>query len=101
MNIHDFKIMKVEKRKISMVTAYDFYSAKAVSESGVDCILVGDSAAMVIHGFDSTIHATLEMMATHTSAARRGAPHAFIISDMPFLSFRKETEKQFKRLGLC
>lgn len=92
MNIHDFKRMKDEKRKISMVTAYDFFSAKAVGESEVDCILVGDSAAMVIHGFDSTIHATPEMMVTHTAAVRRGAPAKFIVSDMPFLTFRKGVE---------
>ncbi len=75
-----------------MVTAYDFLGAKAVGDSGVDTILVGDSAAMVIHGYDSTIHATPEMMVTHTAAVRRGAPLKFIIADMPFLTFRKGTE---------
>jgi 3-methyl-2-oxobutanoate hydroxymethyltransferase len=92
MNIHDFKKMKIEKRKISMVTAYDFMGAKAVQDSEIDCILVGDSAAMVIHGLDSTIHATPEMMVTHTAAVRRGAPQKFIVADMPFLTFRKGTE---------
>ncbi len=92
MNIHDFKKMKLENRKISMVTAYDYLGAKAVGDSEIDCILVGDSAAMVMHGFDSTIHATPEMMCTHTAAVRRGAPQKFIVADMPFLSFRKGTE---------
>lgn len=89
MNIHDFKKMKLEKRKISMVTAYDYLGAKSVADTEIDCILVGDSAAMVIHGFDSTIHATPEMMVMHTAAVRRGAPQKFIVGDMPFLSFRK------------
>ena len=90
MNISDFKKMKLEKRKFSMVTAYDYFSAKMVSEAGIDCILVGDSVAMVVHGFESTIHATVEMMATHVAAVRRGAsPGSFIVGDMPFLSFRQ------------
>ena len=90
MNITDFKKMKLERRKISMVTAYDYFSAQLVSSSGVDCILVGDSVAMVVHGFESTLFATLEMMVTHVSAVRRGAQgQAFIVGDMPFLSFRQ------------
>ncbi len=90
MNIADFKKMKIEKRKISMVTAYDYFSAKLVSESGIDCILVGDSVAMVVHGFDSTLCATVDMMATHVAAVQRGAhTDAFIVGDMPFLSFRQ------------
>ena len=90
MNIADFKKMKWEKRKFSMVTAYDYFSGKMVSEAGIDCILVGDSVAMVVHGFDSTLHATVEMMATHVAAVKRGVRSgSFIVGDMPFLSFRQ------------
>lgn len=86
----DFIQMKKEAQKISMVTAYDYWTAKIVNKSKVDCILVGDSLAMVMHGFPSTLQATVEMMALHTAAVVRGAPDKFIISDMPFLSYRKD-----------
>ncbi len=89
MNILDFQKMNNENRKISMVTCYDYWSAKIINESDVDCVLVGDSVAMVMHGYDSTIAATTEMIAFHTKAVRRGAPDKFIVADMPFLSFRK------------
>ena len=56
---------------------------------GVEALLVGDSVAMVVHGFPSTVHATPEMMVLHTAAVRRGAPEAMIIADMPFLSVRR------------
>lgn len=81
--------MKPEGRKISMVTAYDFWTAQILNESDIDCLLVGDSLAMVMHGYPSTIYATVEMMALHTSAVARGAPDKLIITDMPFLTFRK------------
>jgi 3-methyl-2-oxobutanoate hydroxymethyltransferase len=86
----DFIQMKKEKQKISMVTAYDHWTAKIVNKTKVDCVLVGDSLAMVMHGFPSTLQATTEMMALHTAAVVRGAPDKFIISDMPFLSYRKD-----------
>ena len=57
-----------------MVTCYDAWSAKILNESPVDCILVGDSLAVVMHGFESTVHATVEMMTLHTAAVARGAP---------------------------
>jgi len=57
--------------------------ARLLAASEVDAILVGDSAAMVVHGFPSTIHATVEMMTVHTAAVRRGAPAAVVIADMP------------------
>lgn len=88
-NIEQFKTFKKEKKKISMLTCYDYSFAKIMAETEVDCLLVGDSLAMVMHGFDSTIHATPELMALHTAAVKRGAPNKFIIGDMPFLSVRK------------
>jgi 3-methyl-2-oxobutanoate hydroxymethyltransferase len=77
------------QRKISMITCYDSWSARIVNNGPIDMILVGDSAAMVMHGHDSTIPATIDMMVLHTSAVRRGAGDKFIVSDMPFLSYRK------------
>ncbi len=92
-SIIDFQKMKKASQPISMVTCYDAWSAKILNTSDVDCILVGDSVAMVVHGEDSTINATSEMMATHVRAVRKGAPDKFIIGDMPFLSVRCGIEK--------
>ena len=89
MNRLDFVKRKNNKEKISMVTCYDSWSAKLLNSTEVDCLLVGDSLAMVMHGFDSTLPATVELMALHTKAVRRGAPDKFIVADMPFLSTRK------------
>ena len=66
MNVLDFAKKKRASQKISMVTCYDHWSARILNTSDIDCILVGDSLAMVMHGFDSTVHATVDMMAMHT-----------------------------------
>lgn len=92
MNVHSFTQKKVAREKISMVTCYDHWSAKILNETDIDCLLVGDSLAVVMHGFESTVHATTEMMELHTAAVRRGAPDKFIIADMPFLSCSKGLE---------
>ena len=89
MNVLDFQKMKDEGHKISMVTCYDYSSARAVAESSIDCILVGDSVAMTMHGYPTTLSATTAMMALHTAAVARGAANKFIIADLPFLSYRK------------
>jgi 3-methyl-2-oxobutanoate hydroxymethyltransferase len=90
MTVLDFEKMKLEKRKISMVTCYDHWSAQVLNETTVDCLLVGDSLAMVMHGYPSTVMATVEMMELHVRAVAKGAPQKFIIADMPFLTFRGE-----------
>jgi hypothetical protein len=64
-SITRFQAMKAAQQKISMVTCYDFWSAQLVAESAVDSILVGDSLAVVMHGFPSTVHATLDLMLPH------------------------------------
>ena len=89
MNILDFAQRKCRGEKISMVTCYDYWSARILNTTDIDTLLVGDSLAMVMHGYDSTVHATVDMMATHMAAVRRGAPDKFVIGDMPFLSVRK------------
>src|SRR5205807_3868736 len=89
MKVLEFRKMRDEGRKISMVTCYDYSSARAVAESSTDCILVGDSLAMTMHGFPNTLSATTSMMALHTAAVARGAPSKFIVADLPFLSYRK------------
>src|SRR5580692_722250 len=85
----DFLRAKVEGRKLSMVTCYDYTFASMLSRSAIDGILVGDSAAMVMHGHPSTLSATTELMRLHTEAVVRGAADKFVVADMPFLSFRK------------
>lgn len=91
-NIHTFRKKKQESGRISMVTCYDAWSAKILNETDVDCLLVGDSLAVVMHGFESTVHATVEMMELHVAAVARGAPDKFIIADMPFLSCSRGVE---------
>ena len=91
MNVLDFGKRKRSGQKLSMVTCYDHWSARILNDSDVDCLLVGDSLAMVMHGFESTVHATVDMMATHVAAVRRGAPDKFVVGDMPFLAARRGT----------
>ena len=74
MNILKLPERKRQREKIVMVTCYDYTSARIVEQSDVDMILVGDSAAMVMHGHDSTLPADVDMMAWHVAAVRRGAP---------------------------
>lgn len=91
MSVQAFRRAKAEGRKLSMTTCYDYTSARLLSKSGIDGILVGDSGAMVMQGHASTLHATIELMRLHTEAVIRGAENKFVVSDMPFLSFRKGT----------
>lgn len=80
---------KKEQRKLSMVTCYDYSFARLLSQSPIDAILIGDSAAMVMHGHPSTLPASLDIMCLHTGAVSRGAAGKPIVADMPFLSYRK------------
>jgi 3-methyl-2-oxobutanoate hydroxymethyltransferase len=87
--ILDFSRAKREQHPIVMIAAYDALMARIVATSQADAILVGDSVAMVVHGFPSTVHATMEMMCTHVAAVRRGAPDIVVVADLPFLSVRR------------
>src|SRR5258708_2474407 len=73
--------------RLAMLTAYDFPSARLVAEAGIDLVLVGDSLGMVVVGYGSTLPVTMDDMVHHTKAPRRGAPEAFVIADLPFLSY--------------
>src|ERR1700730_18190727 len=88
-SVRDFSRFKAERRRISIVTAYDAWSARLIARSKVDAILVGDSVAMVVHGHPTTLAATVGLMAVHTRAVARCAAGKFVIADLPFLSFRK------------
>ena len=93
-------LKKKEKgEKITVLTAYDYFVAKLLDEAGVDSLLVGDSAANVIHGFDSTIPMTMNVMVAHTAAVNRGAKRALVVADMPFLSFQPSEETAILNAG--
>lgn len=88
MTAPDFPKRKKANQKISMVTCYDATFAKIIASTKIDSVLVGDSCEMVVYGETTTIPASVEMMARHTAAVRKGLPEKFIVADMPFLSFR-------------
>lgn len=97
--VFDFLEAKREKRKITMISTYDYWSAKICEEAGVDCILVGDSVGMVVQGLETTLPVTLEQMIYHAKAVRKGAPNTFIIVDMPFMSYQVGPEDALKNAG--
>lgn len=74
--------------KITMLTAYDYSMAKLIDEAGINMILVGDSLGMVMLGYEDTLSVTMEDMIHHTRAVARGAKDAFVVADMPFMSYQ-------------
>ncbi len=94
-----FAEKKRRAEKIAIVTAYDALSAAMVHAAGVDAILVGDSAAMVFAGHETTLPATMEQMLYHTSSVARGARGAFVIADMPFMSFQCGLDDAVRNAG--
>jgi 3-methyl-2-oxobutanoate hydroxymethyltransferase len=87
------------KVPITMVTAYDYFSAKACEEVKMDMILVGDSLGNVVLGYDSTLKVKMEDVIHHLSAVRRGAPNTFIVADMPFMSYQASEEEGIRNAG--
>lgn len=83
-----FKELKEKQEKITMLTAYDYSTAKLIDESGVNSILVGDSLGMVCLGYEDTLSVTMEDMIHHTRAVTRGAKNALVVADMPFMSYQ-------------
>ena len=99
MNVQDFLKKKHDGERISMVTCYDAWSARLIEASDIDCVLVGDSLAMVVYGHETTLPVDTDVMAAHTAAVRRGTPGKFIIGDMPFLSYRRGRDDAVENAG--
>jgi 3-methyl-2-oxobutanoate hydroxymethyltransferase len=89
------KRWKSEGRKIVMVTAYDFPSARLAERAGVDVVLVGDSVMLML-GYENTVPVTLDEMLHHVRAARRGVKHALLVADMPFGSYQSSPEEAIR-----
>lgn len=89
------------KQKIAMLTAGDFTTARMLDEAEIPCVLVGDSLGMTMLGYDSTLPVTLEQMLHHTAAVVRGARHALVITDLPFMSYQASIEQAMLSAGRC
>lgn len=93
--------LKDEKKKISMVTCYDYTTAKVVAKSNVDVVLVGDSVGMVVYGYPSTLQVSMEQMIYHTEGVARGLGGTkLLVSDMPFLSYQTSERDAVLNAGL-
>ncbi len=99
MNVHDFTKKKAAKEKISVVTCYDHVFARLIARTSVDAILVGDSLGNVVQGNPNTLAVTVEDMVYHARAVRRGAPQAFIVVDLPFMSYQTSVEDALRNAG--
>jgi|LNFM01.1.fsa_nt_gb 3-methyl-2-oxobutanoate hydroxymethyltransferase len=90
---------KEEKRKITMLSIYDYAIALLADRAGLDTILVGDSLAMTALGYDSTVAVTLDEMLHHTRAVSRAAKRAMVVADMPFMSYQVSIEEAVRNAG--
>jgi 3-methyl-2-oxobutanoate hydroxymethyltransferase len=99
-HVLEFAHARTQRRKISIVTAYDAGSARLIAGSSIDAILVGDSVAMVVHGHPTTLTATVDLMAIHTRAVAAGAGGKFVIADLPFLAYRKGLPAAMDAVGV-
>jgi 3-methyl-2-oxobutanoate hydroxymethyltransferase len=99
MDIGALLTKKQEGRKITMLTAYDYPTAKLLDEEGVDTLLIGDSVANVMLGYESTIPVTMDEMLHHVKAVTRAVKYAHVIGDMPFMSYNISTEQAIANCG--
>ncbi len=94
-----FMESKKSGRKITMLTAYDFTTARIIDSAGVDAILIGDSLGVTVLGYDSVLRVTMDDMTHHIKAVARGVKNAFIVGDMPFLSYGISRSESVKNAG--
>ncbi len=99
MTIANLSKKKAQGKKITMLTAYDFYTAAMIDSAEVDLILVGDSLGNVVMGYDSTVPVTMDEMVHHCKAVRNGTKFAFLIGDLPFMSYNITHEEAIRNSG--
>jgi 3-methyl-2-oxobutanoate hydroxymethyltransferase len=97
--IHDLRARKERGERFVMLTAYDFPTAQILDEAAIPVLLVGDSLAQVVLGYDSTIPVTMDEMLHHTRAVARGTRNALIVGDMPFMSYQTSVEEGLRNAG--
>ncbi|MFH0838892.1 MAG: 3-methyl-2-oxobutanoate hydroxymethyltransferase [Candidatus Omnitrophota bacterium] len=97
--IPGIQIKKEQKKKITMLTAYDYPTALLIDRAGIDMILVGDSVGMVVLGYDSTVPVTMDEMMHHAKAVRRAVNYALVVGDMPFMSYHVSKEEAIANAG--
>ena len=97
--VSTLKQQKIDGDKITMLTAYDYSTAKLMEEAGINMILVGDSLGMVMLGYEDTIPVTMEDMIHHTRAVTRATKNTFVLGDMPFMSYHVSTEQAVMNAG--
>jgi len=97
--INDLAQWKREGRRFPMLTAYDFATAQILDEAGIPVLLVGDSVANNVLGYETTLPVTMEEMLHHARAVSRGAEHALLVGDMPFLSYQASVEEAVRNAG--
>jgi 3-methyl-2-oxobutanoate hydroxymethyltransferase len=97
--ISDLMSKKEQGQRITMLTAYDYPTAQMVDQAGIETILVGDSLGMVVLGYSSTVPVSMEEMIHHAKAVARGTKYAFVIGDMPFMSYQTGIQKAIENAG--
>lgn len=98
-NVNTLKNLKKSGEKFSVLTAYDYSTAKYIDEAGVDVVLIGDSLAMVALGYETTHNISVEEMKIFTKAVAKGVKRALVITDMPFLSYHTDISSAVKNCG--
>lgn len=97
--VHALRRMKEEGKKIAMLTAYDYYTAKILDECGVDILLVGDTVGMAFAGHDTTLGVRLDHIVYHSEIVSRAAERAMVVADMPFLTYQLTIETAVENAG--
>lgn len=97
--VRDIRAFKERGERFAMLTAYDAHSARLLDEAGIPVILVGDSLGMVVLGYDSTVPVTMDEMLHHTAAVCRGRTEAFVVGDMPFMSYQGSIDEGIRNAG--
>ncbi len=97
--LRDLRHRARDRRPFAMLTCYDATTARWLARGGLDVLLVGDTAGSMVLGFEDTVHAGLDFMLTITAAVRRGAPDAFVMGDMPFMSYQADDAEGVRNAG--